>query len=211
MMRTPIALAAGLGLIALAVGFALSRSPLTLAGSAAPGERTLSSTVQPAAACQTGETLPRGTSAVRLGLETVIGPRVTLRVLSGSRVLASGVRAPGWSGASVTIPVQPVPRTVTAVRVCFGLTLMNGSVSLRGSASRPGVAARSEAGDPLPGRVSIEYLRAGHASWLSMAASVARRLGLGRAAPGSWNALLVMLLVAGCLALSSWLVLKELG
>ncbi len=63
---------------------------------------------------------------------------------------------------------------------------------------------------PLPGRISIEYLQPGRRSWWSLALSVARRLGLGRAAAGTGNALLVLALALAVLTLSSWLVVRDL-
>jgi hypothetical protein len=209
MTRISIALAVGLALIAIAAGVTLSRSPLTLASRAQTSEHTLISAVRPAIACQGGEVLPQGVTAIRLGLNTIIGPHVTLTVLSGSGIVTSGARAPGWSGASVVVPVQALSHATAPIRVCFTLTLMNGPVALQGQPTAPADAARSPAG-PLPGRVNIEYLRLGHASWWSMVASTARHLGLGHAAAGTWNALLVMALVGGFISLSSWLVLREL-
>ncbi len=86
---------------------------------------------------------------------------------------------------------------------------MNGTVSVRGWATRPAVAARSSEG-PLPGRMGIEYLRPSHRSWWSSAASVVWRLGLGHAASGVWYTLLAMALATALVALTSWLVLQEL-
>ncbi len=63
---------------------------------------------------------------------------------------------------------------------------------------------------PLPGRISVEYLHPGPRSWASLAVSVARRLGLGRAAAGTGNALLVLALALTVLTLSSWLVVRDL-
>jgi hypothetical protein len=208
-MKTRVALAVGLALIALAFVVTLAHAPLTVARGGVATEHTLVSTPQPASACQGGETLPRGSTALRLSLTAALGPRVTVTVLSGSRVIAHGVTQPGWSDASVTVPVRPLSHTVAPVKVCFAMKLMNGKVAMRGSPSSHALAARSMEG-PLPGRMGIEYLRPGGSSWWSQATAVARRLGLGRTASGTWNALLVMTLAASLIALSSWLVVKEL-
>jgi hypothetical protein len=208
-MRIKVALVVGLVLIAVAFVVTLAHAPLTVARSGVATEHTVVITTKSAAACQARETLPRGTTALRVSLTAALGPRVTVKVLSGSRVITHGATPPGWSDASVTVPVRPLPRTVAPVKVCFAMTQMNGKVAMRGTPTDGALAARSTQG-PLPGRMGIEYLRPGDSSWWSQAAAVVRRLGLGRAASGTWNALLVMALVASVIALSSWLVVKEL-
>jgi hypothetical protein len=208
-MRIKVALAVGLALIAVAFVAVLVHAPLTVARKGVAAEHTLVSTAKPAAACQGGETLPRDTTALRVSLTSALGPRVAVKVLSGSRVIARGATQPGWSDASVTVPVQPLSRTVAPIKVCFALAFMNGGVAMRGSPTSPALAARSTEG-PLPGRMSIEYLRPGSGSWWSHATVVAQRLGLGHAASGTWNALLVIALAASFVTLSSWLVVKEL-
>jgi hypothetical protein len=198
-----------LALIAVAVAATLAHAPLVVARKGGAAEGILVGTTRPASACQSEETLPRDTTALRLSLTAALGPRVAVKALSGSRVLTRGTVSPGWSGASVEIPVKPVSRTLAPVEICFATTLMNGRVTMRGSRTGPALAARSKEG-PLPGRMGVEYLRPGTVSWWSRATSVARRLGLGRAASGTWNALLVMALAASFITLSSWLVLREI-
>ncbi len=208
-MRIRVALAVGLALIAFTLAIVLAHAPLTVARKGVAAEHTVVSTSKPASACQEGETLPRGTTALRLSLTAALGPRVAVRVLSGARVVARGVAQPGWSDASVTIPVQPLPHTVAPVKVCFAMSQMNGKVVMRGSPTSHTRAAVSGK-ETLPGRMNIEYLRPGPSSWWSRASAVAHRLGLGRTASGTWNALLVMALVASFVTLTSWLVVKEL-
>jgi hypothetical protein len=94
--------------------------------------------------------------------------------------------------------------------VCFSVRDLNGSVAMVGRKTS-GAEATVGGGRPLPGRISVQYLQPGHRSWWSLALSVARRLGLGRTAPGTWNALLVALLAAGVLGLSAWLVVRDLA
>jgi hypothetical protein len=208
-MRIKVTLAVGLALIAVAFVVTLTHAPLTVVGSGVATEHTLVSTTKPAAACQARETLPRGTTALRVSLTAALGPRVAVKVLSGSRVIARGATPAGWSDASVTVPVRPLPHTVAPVKVCFAMTQMNGKVAMRGTPTASALAARSTEG-PLPGRMGIEYLRPDASSWWSQATAVAHRLGLGRTASGTWNALLVMALAASFITLSSWLVVKEL-
>jgi hypothetical protein len=205
-----IALAAGLAVTAAALVVTLSHSPLTVARGDSSTAGGLVSTTQPARACQAEEALPQGTSAIRLALLAALGPKVTVRVLSGSRVLTQGSRPAGWSSGSVAVPVSPVAHAAAPVKVCFAFGSMNGLVTLRGWPTRRAVAATSSEG-PLPGRMGIEYLRPSHRSWWSSAAAVIRRLGLGHAAGGAWNALLVAALAIALLALSSWLLVTELS
>jgi hypothetical protein len=205
------ALVAGLALIAVAFALTLAHTPQTVAGANSEfTHKSIAVTTTPAGACQGGEVIPRGTSAIRLGLTAVVGPDVAVRVLSGAHLLAAGERAAGWEGGSVTVPLQPVARSTAAVRVCFRLTQLNGPVEMLGLHTHHAVAAVGQEGKRLPGRLHVEYVKPGHESWWSMAFATARRLGLGRAADGTWNALLVLALAASLIALSSWLVVREL-
>lgn len=209
-MRVRAALAAGVALIVLAVVLTLSRTPQVVArANSGFTHQTIAVTTSPAGACQGGETLPRGTSAIRLSLVAVVGPAVRVEVFSGTRLLASGRRGAGWEGGSVTIPLAPAPQRPAAARVCFALENVNGPVEMLGLHTHRGAAIGHE-GKRLPGRLHIEYVRPGSASWWSMALATARRLGLGRAASGTWNAVLVAVLAATLVALSCWLVTREL-
>jgi hypothetical protein len=147
---------------------------------------------------------------VRFGLTTVLGPEVTVSLLSGGRLVARGTHAPGWEGASVTVPILPIPaRTWTAARICVRMRSLNGPVAMLGWRTHRDRAIGGE-GKPLPGRMHVEYLRPAEGSWWSMASATARRLGLGRAASGTWNALLVIALAALLIVLPSWLLTREL-
>jgi len=120
------------------------------------------------------------------------------------------VRGSGWTGGTVTVPVRPVVgRAVHNVTICFKLGPTREIVTIEGQLTKPAVAARGE-GAALPGRMRIEYVRAGHSSWWSLALPTARRLGLGRAWAGSWVALLLATLMGAVVALCSWVLLREL-
>jgi hypothetical protein len=56
----------------------------------------------------------------------------------------------------------------------------------------------------------MEYLRPGTRSWWSMAASITRRMGLGRAPGGAWDVLLVIAFMATVVVLVSALVVREI-
>lgn len=209
MRSVRVALAVALALLAAAVGVVLSHSRLTVIG----GNKT-SSAVRMARAkggtrgCFRGATVPEGTSAVRISLSANVGPRVTLQVLSGEAVVAHGVRDAGWGiQESVTVPVTRVPRTVTNARICLAI----------GSAVEPVQLNRFRVQTTAPdGTIHytegfrIEYLRAGHSSWWSLASSVAHRMGLGHAASGTWLVFLVIALMLAVAALATRLILREL-
>src|ERR1700733_12132161 len=116
MMRgARVALAGGLALAAIAAAIVLSGPPQVLAGSngvAAVIYPPLASVSGGGGACQGDETVPAGSSAIRLSLEASAGPRVAGAVHSGGTVIARGESAPGWLGRVVTVPVEPIARTV---------------------------------------------------------------------------------------------------
>jgi hypothetical protein len=169
----------------------------------------LAETYSAARACQSGEVLPAGTSAIRLALESGLGPRLSVAVLSGGRTLTRGAVGSGWISSTVTVPVRPVSRAVSNVRVCFSFGRTGERVALIGSPSSSTVAVKDNEGHALPGRIEIEYLRPGSDSWWSLAHAVARRMGLGRAPSGGWIVLTLLAFMGTVVAISSWLVLRE--
>jgi hypothetical protein len=207
-----MALAAGLFSTAAAVAVVLSqappavtRHPVPILDTAELGSSTLGSRI-----CQAGETLPRGTTAIRVWLEAVIGPHVSADAISDAHLVTRGARDAGWTAGSVTIPVNRVTRRWSNVTVCVDVAQSRELVGMQIARTAPGVAATDRQGPlpgrtptyrngPLPGRILVEYLQPGHASWWSLAASVARRMGLGHAFSGPAVPLLavaLMLLVA---------------
>ncbi len=206
-----VAIAVGLGLVALALVIVLSGSPRVLAGSNSveAAGNVLTTVPGGGSACQGGETLPAGASAIRISLGATAGPRVAVAVRGpDGRLLARGVSGQGWLADVVTVPVAPLARTVRGATVCFGFGGADERISFFGVRTPAATAARS-GGRALPGRVAIEYVRAGSSSWWSLASSVARRMGLGRAWAGTWVALFVGLLMVAVIAAGSWLVIRE--
>lgn len=211
MARVPVALCAGLALMVVAVAVTLTRSPPTVAASNSIRlNTTLAKTNQSAHACQREGVLPSGTTGVRLSLFASYGPRITVKILSGGRVLTSGLRGAGWNGRIPTIPLKPVRHSVSDVDLCFTLGSTGGLVNIDGSETRPGEAAIGGSGQRLNGRMRVEYLRPGNRSWWSLATSVARRIGLGHWAAGTWIVLLEIALMAAVVGGVSWLTVKEL-
>jgi hypothetical protein len=208
MRSVKIALAAGLVVTAAAAGGVLSeRPPAVLATNAVPITQGLAPVR--GRVCQGEERVPRGTSAIRLALFAAYGPRVDVEAAAGGRVTASGKVSPGWTSATVTLPVRPLARTVFPAEICFTVHQPGEEVEAYGVDTRAAVAARTGQGRVLPGRVSVEYLGSGRASWLALARSVARHMGLGRAWSGTWIVFLVAVLMLAAGVLASGLALRE--
>jgi hypothetical protein len=206
-----ITAAVALALAAIALGVTLSRSPLSLAAaSRVTGATRLATTPGNASACQSGETLPAGVTAIRLSLETVIGPWVSVRVSERGRQLSTGRQAAGWAAGAVTVPVGRLARAAPDATVCFSLGASYKPVSLLGEPSAPARAIVAY-GKPLAGRLRIEYLMPGKRSWWSLASSVAAHIGLGHAGSGTWIPVLAGTLAFVVIVLAVWLVLRDLG
>jgi hypothetical protein len=212
-VRTRVALATGLGLLALGLGITLSGSPVELVRSnSTPAKSLMAATSSGGAeACQSGEALPAGTSAIRLTLLSTGGPQVYVKVLSGARLLTSGSVGSGWGGGSVTVPVRAVDRTTAGARTCLRLGPTKEKVGFIGTRTSPALAAKGGEGEALPGRLRIEYLRRSHSSWWSLVPTIARRMGLGRAPSGAWVTLLAAILVGTAMLAACWLTIRELG
>lgn len=211
MTRAAIALAAALAAVAIVLAVVLSGSPLVVVHTnAVPADEPISEGKGNAGACQEGELLPAGVSAIRLTLVTLAGPSVSVSVSAGERTLASGTTGSGWTAGAVTVPVRPLAHAVAGTRICFALGRSVESVTYGGSHTSPAIAARTPSGTRLPGRFTVEYMRRGARSWWSLALPVARRIGLGKAPAGTWVALLLALAMAAVCAGAACLVVKEL-
>lgn len=160
--------------------------------------------------CQAGETLPAGVSAIRLPIWAFFGTSIHVSVYSGSRVITHGSRGPAWTGSMVTVPVASLSRAVAPVKVCFSAGPNSQPLYVMGAGATPASAATSASGQPLAGRVDIEYLAAGHGSWWSRIQQVSWNMGLGRAFSGAWIVLLILALSAATGVLAVRLVLREL-
>ncbi len=210
-MRATVALAAGLSLIAIAVGVAVTRSPPSVAWTdQTPLRGTVAYMAAGSRACQGGETLPPAVTAVRLSLYAGLGPRVRVDVSSGARLLTHGVRDAGWRGESPTVALAPAPHGASDVELCFSVGSSGESVGLDGEPAKPGQSAVAQNGRSLGVRLRTEYLRSGNRSWISLATIVARHMGQGRWAAGAWIAPLVLILVAAIVAAVVWLAAREL-
>jgi hypothetical protein len=209
MRSVRVALAVGLLLTATAVGVAMSRSRLTVAGmNEVPFEIPFESVPGGSSGCQESGTMPQGTTAIRVSFGANMGPRVSLKVLSGSTVVTHGERQAGWGFAkTVTVPVKRVSHTVPHARVCIALGPDHEAVEIYGIYGRFAIIAGAESEAPV---YRVEYLRPGHSSWWSLASGVAHRMGLGRAASGTWIVFLVIALMIAVVTLTSRLILREM-
>jgi Predicted membrane protein (DUF2142) len=219
--RVRIALAVGLALIVAGVGVALSRAPMRLiASNSTPNDYTLAdvSTSQ-TTICQAGELLPAGTSAVRLSLLAVIAPSISVSVTAAGRTLTAGQLGAGWmTGTGETVALAPLSRAYSNVTICLTLGDLTGeNVAVLGHAvgnAAAGAAIATGVGGalaPLGGRIRVDYLSAGARSWWSLAGTVIRRIGAGRAQDGPWTLIVVALLLAAVIALSCLWTLRALG
>ncbi len=211
MRSVRVALALGGTLLALALALTLAGSPATLAGTNGIGEGAeVARTNRATSACQVGETLPAGTSAVRLTLAAEIGPAVAVTASYGGRTITRGARGGGWTGASVTVPVRPVSRAASEAKLCFSLGRPLEDVAIFGEKEPGATALTGPRGERLPGRIGVEYLRPGRASWLSQLPAIARRMGFGHAWGGAWIAFALLIAMAAAAGLLAWLALGEL-
>jgi hypothetical protein len=206
------ALAAGLGVTTIAAALTLTQAPATVARSnSVPEEGVVESTAGDVSACQVDEALPPAISAIRLSLQATVGPRVTVEVLSGDRILTRGTRGAGWTAGAVTVPVRPPLRAAADTTICYALGPTRGPVSAFGASAPVALTLHGGDGSPSAGRMKVEYLRPGSSSWWSRILSVARRMGLGHAGSGTWLAVLAAALAMTVVALASWLVVRELA
>ncbi len=215
-MRVRIALAAGLALLAIALLATLSRAPLEVIRSNQPAAESIEPHIAGIAAgkarvCQEDELVPAGTSAIDLSARTdTMGPALTVRVLSGGRVISEGSRAAGWRGPGLTVRVATIAHTVPHATVCFTTGTLLEMLGMRGEKTARAVGLISD-GRRVAGRMKIRYLRRNPGSWFSTARSVARRMGLGHAPGGAWGALLPALAMIAAAVLTAWLLLRELA
>jgi hypothetical protein len=208
-VRIRIAIAIALTLTLIAVGISLARSPLVVAGTdGTPLPEEVGETSVPTTVCQSEETVPQGTTAIRVSLLSLLGPRLTLQAKAGGQLITSGELGYGWTGAVVAIPVRRVASTYTHVTVCIAMAKRQQLVNLRGFHTKF-APATSEGGQVLPGRLRFEYLRPDKRSWLSLARPTARLMGLTVGGGGGIVVVLLML-VMSTTALSSWLLMRNL-
>jgi hypothetical protein len=208
-VRIRVAVAIGLALVAAAVGVSLARSPLVQAGTdGTPLPTEIGATSVPATICQGEETVPAGTTVMRVSLLSLLGPRIKLLATSGGEVVSSGEIGYGWTGAVVSIPVSRVVGTHPHTKICVTLAKRQQLVNLRGANTKFSPAV-TEGSQVLPGRMRFEYLRPDDRTWLSLALPTARRIGL-TVGGGAGIVVIPFALLLSIAGLSSWLLVRDL-
>jgi hypothetical protein len=198
-----------LGLVLIAAGLAATLATAAehrTGTNGIPARAYLGVAPAPATLCQTGERVPAGTAALRFSAksDSHAPPRLTLTLEQGGVVQAESADA-RWEGpdALVVALAQPLRAGVLA-DVCVRLHASGDRrYAFKGTSTYADDAATS-GGQPLPGRMHVEYLSADSGSWASFVPTVARRLGRGHAWSGASVALLAALLMVLPIALSAW-------
>jgi hypothetical protein len=205
-----IPLAIGLVAIVVVIAAVLARSPLVVVGTNSVSAKVnLELEKGDIGSCQPSGTIPRGTSAIRVAMEArAVGPMVTLKVLSGSRILTEGRQSAGWGAASsVMVSIDALAHTFENAHICTTIGPTVEPVRVRGTPRGLLAADIRKLQDVT---LRMEYLRPSRKSWWSLGSSVAYHMGLGRAPSGTWVAFLVPALMLAIAILASRLVLKEL-
>jgi hypothetical protein len=209
-VRIRIAIAVCLTVTAICVGVALTRTPLVVAGSdGTPTSGEIGAVAAPTTICQPAERIPQGTTAIRVSLLSLLGPRLKLRASAGGVPVTSGELGYGWTGMAATIPIARVARSHAHTTICVTLAKRRQLVNLRGVNTKLAPAV-GEGGQILPGRMRFDYLRPDTSSWLSLALPTARRIGL-TIGGGGGIVLIPFLLMLTCVVLMSWRLERDLG
>jgi hypothetical protein len=208
-VRIRIAVAIGLMLTAVAVGVSLARSPLVQAGSDwTPLPTEIGDTFVPTTICQPEEPVPAGTTAIRVSMLSLLGPRIKLVARAAGQLVTTGEIGYGWTGSVVLIPVRRVVGTHLHTTICVTLARRQQLVNLRGENTKfaPAVMGGKQI---LPGRMRFDYLREDNRTWLSLALPTARRIGL-TVGGGAGIVVIPLALLLTVASLSSWLLVRDL-
>ena len=154
--------------------------------------------------CEPGELLPGDTGALRLSAtaDGSPGPPLGVSISGSDGPVSVGALAAGWRPGAILIPVRRVPDDLAGATVCVR-NRGSRAVSFGGSVPDSGFQIEL-AGEPLSGRLRIEYMRPGRESWLQLLPALAYRFSLGKSGLlRHWEAgaaLALMLLAVGLAA-----------
>lgn len=210
--RRRITIAISVALLAVALVATLSRAHEPRTGTnGIPARVGVAVTSGPRTICQTGEQIPSGTAAVRIAMVGSGGapPSVVVSDAEGRSVRSGGARA-RWERSAVVVPLARPLRHDAEGDVCVKLPAGPQRYGLLGTATTPEFAA-TEGAEALAGRVHLEFLTGGTASWWSSVPTFVRRIGRGHAWSGPSVALLVALLMLAPIALAVWQLTREEG
>jgi hypothetical protein len=176
-----VTLAGAVAVVVAVLVLALSDRDVHLAGTNNIFDRFPVADLQPGdELCEQFETVPADAAAVRFSVEPVAGGApLAVRVLREGRVVSRGERPGGWEGASVEVPIDTVPRTVSDAQVCV-VNRGDSALTLRGYGIDPARLGFKLRGEQVDRQVRVAYLRAEAESWWAMGDVVAHRMGLGR-------------------------------
>jgi hypothetical protein len=208
--QAKVALGIGVAVLAVICAYTLTRSPPRVVRADPPPTSILTGLYGEGEVCQGNEILPAGVSALRLSLAAYFGARIRLTAYAGSRLLLEGRRGPDWTGTSVTVPVKPLSRSTSHVKICFDIAPNSESIFFFGRETPSSEAATVPPSGRLSGRIGIEYLAASRGSWWSRLLTVARHMGLGRVFSGTWLVLVIAALMAAVGLLAVRVTLREL-
>lgn len=176
-----VTLAGAVAIVIAVVALVLSDRDVHLAGTNNVFDRFPVADLQPGdELCEQFETVPADAAGVRFSVEPVAGGApLAVRVQREGRVVSRGERPGGWGGASVEVPIETVPRTVSGRQVCV-VNRGDSALTLRGYGVDPARLGFKLRGEQVDRQIRIAYLRAEPESWWAMADVVAHRMGLGR-------------------------------
>lgn len=201
--RRLAAIVAAAGLLALAVGIgaAVAHTEPRMAGSNLMPFHGAIEVPPGSTICQSGEIV--FADAARLRVYAPTGPPyppLAAEVTRDGRLLANGNTPGGWVDATAEIPLRPhIERTFNADSVCVE-NQGEEPVRLGGETTPEPLDSVTTDGEPVAGRLRLEYLRAGDESWVDLLPAVVHRFGLGKGgAVGDWTLpAAALLLLATC-------------
>jgi hypothetical protein len=207
-----VVLAVGLALLGVAMIVVPTHSPSTVIGTNSVGGSNYIELEEKGKleSCQSTGTIPRGTSAIRLGIEGLyFSPAVTIKISAGSHRLMEAAHLPGGPSApTVTVPVERFTHAVEDASICTTVGPAREPIRYYGT---PKHSSSIPHANPLQDAVlQMQYLRPSTKSWWSMTSSIAYHMGLGRAPSGTWIVFLVIALMLAVVFIAARLTLEEL-
>jgi hypothetical protein len=163
--------------------------------------------------CQAVGPLPSDTGTARILVGTYYRPLppLVLRFLDRSGGAVARGEVTGGRQGNVSFPLRQLGRSSTVGRVCLHVG-GRFQVALAGTPLPPGQFGATVDRKPVPGQLSIYYLRRGSASWWQFLPVVDARFALGKASFfGSWTLPFVAVVVLLVWIAAVALLWRELG
>jgi hypothetical protein len=163
--------------------------------------------------CQQHTYLPAGTAVaqVLVATEGRLRPSVSLRFHDLATGLTFIGRAAAGREGMVNVPLERVVRAEQTNATACVRNTGHAKIVVAGDDARPALAARVN-GRRVRGLIAFRYLRTGRESWWSLAPTVARRFGLGKAGIfGTWTLWALVALLLGLWVAVVRLLARELS